>query len=512
MIRKFALEHSEVFENLELNFKNGFYVFSGPSGSGKSVLMESLLSSFGLREPNAANIETDLILNERFLEELGLEGENLNIKIVKKDKIRYFVNFAPIAKKHLTEALGEYVKHIHSRGGDELMGEKILEVLDSMIAKQNPNYTQSLADFGAKFAEYKALKSKINELSAKESEIASLKEMLEFEINKIKDVNPKVGEYEELLEAKKMLSRKEKIQDAITKANIAFESTSDIIAALNQIGANPNPLQEALNDAQALLEEESLKLAQIEELDSEKLLDRISALSDLLHRYGSIESALSNLAEKSAKLQEINEFSTNKEGLLKKLQELDLSLKDDCKNLNIQRQNHLKAFQDELQELCLALKLSKPQVSLLKVEMNQTGDVICGISLNGSEIQTLSAGEFNRLRLAMMCVASRISKKQGVLILDEIDANLSGEESEGVAKVLKELSKSYQIFAISHQPHMPALADYHFLVSKANNQSHVKLLDKEGRIQEMARMISGANITQEALDFARKRLSEYVES
>ena len=88
-----------------------------------------------------------------------------------------------------------------------------------------------------------------------------------------------------------------------------------------------------------------------------------------------------------------------------------------------------------------------------------------------------------------------------------MDANLSGEESQGVAIALKQLAKSYQVFAISHQPHMPSLADAHFLVQKQAQGSTIIPLDKTGRIQEIARMISGDSITKEALEFATKLLS-----
>ena len=83
-------------------------------------------------------------------------------------------------------------------------------------------------------------------------------------------------------------------------------------------------------------------------------------------------------------------------------------------------------------------------------------------------------------------------------------ANLSGEESQGVAEILNQLSTNYQIFAISHQPHMPSLSSSHFLVQKHLEGSQIIPLDKNGRIQEIARMISGNKITKEALDFAAK--------
>jgi DNA repair protein RecN (Recombination protein N) len=93
----------------------------------------------------------------------------------------------------------------------------------------------------------------------------------------------------------------------------------------------------------------------------------------------------------------------------------------------------------------------------------------------------------------------------GILFLDEIDANLSGKESESISKVLK-LSYSYQIFAISHQPQLTANADQHFLIEKNNFISSIKILNKEEKINEIARMISGEKITSEAIEFAKNIL------
>lgn len=517
MIAKLSVEHSPIFGSFELHFKNGFCVFSGPSGSGKSVLMESLLACFGLREPNAQNIETDVLLSntlvEMFSAEFGLDSDLLNIKLVKKDKTRYFVNFTPIAKKHLSDMLGNYIKHIHSRGGDECESANLLALLDTFIISKSPSHAKDLATFTKDFDEYHTLKSKLEALLREESQLASLREIAEFEINKIDSIKPKEGEYEKLLELKKTLSRKEKIKDAIQNASDAFEYTDRILAALKQIDGKEaliETLGAALSDTQAALEEESSKLESLEALDSEELLHRISALSDLIHRYGSIEKALTHRESQAKKLSEILDFSATKKSLTSRIAELESSLKERSSLLNQARQAHRDSLQKELGILCASLKLPALSFELVPKLLERNGDITPIVALGGSEIKTLSAGEFNRLRLAIMCVEARLEKKQGVLILDEIDANLSGEESEGVAHTLKELSRSYQVFAISHQPHMPSLADYHFLVSKDTKEgtSRVRLLDKEGRITELARMISGAQITQEALDFAKKRLAE----
>ena len=158
--------------------------------------------------------------------------------------------------------------------------------------------------------------------------------------------------------------------------------------------------------------------------------------------------------------------------------------------------------------LCQMLLLKEPKVNLVASSLKDTGKEEIDLKLKNTDIESLSAGEYNRLRLAMMCLNAKVTHSEGIIVLDEIDANLSGEESEGVAKILKSLSKNYQIFAVSHQPHMPILADWHYLVCKERDRGKVELLDKENRALEIARMISGSEITKESLDFAYKKLGQ----
>ena len=111
----------------------------------------------------------------------------------------------------------------------------------------------------------------------------------------------------------------------------------------------------------------------------------------------------------------------------------------------------------------------------------------------------------NRLRLAFIGANLEITNQgSGILILDEIDSNLSGKEAMSIATVLEKISKFYQIFAISHQPQLSSKAHSHFLVSKNGEISSVKLLNESEKITELARMISGETISKEALEFAKK--------
>ena len=139
--------------------------------------------------------------------------------------------------------------------------------------------------------------------------------------------------------------------------------------------------------------------------------------------------------------------------------------------------------------------------------MNESGADEISVSLNEAALKNISSGELNRLRLAFIATSAHLlGGGQGVLFLDEIDANLSGKEAMSIGEVLADLAKHYQIFAISHQPQLSSKANHHFLVQKIDGISSVRLLEDKERADELARMISGEHISDEAKSFAKKLL------
>ena len=167
----------------------------------------------------------------------------------------------------------------------------------------------------------------------------------------------------------------------------------------------------------------------------------------------------------------------------------------------------LPILEKKLNQYLKSLYLRGASLSLRVVNYNTYGQDFLDLELNDTALNKISSGEFNRLRLALLVLKSETSQQSGILFLDEIDANLSGEESMSVAKVLKLLSKKYQIFSISHQPQLTSTADQHFLVSRDKNSS-VKEIFNESRMKEVARMISGDIITTQAIEFAKQLLKD----
>lgn len=509
LIKKIIIKDSPAFKEATLEPSPFFNVFSGASGAGKSVLMESILALFGLRECNAQTLEATLELYGIAEEFQGLidEGEVV-LTLTKKDKIRYFLNAQNIPKKKITEIFAPFLQHLGTKSANSLKEENLFFALDSFCAAKDSRHKAILQDYQESFSTYQDAKNNLKKLQEESLKVNELKEFLQFEIQKLEALNPKKGEYEELLLLKKEFSKKEKIAQSLQEIQDFLSQTHKVSNFLNLINHEDDSILNALGDLESLCQQESERLGEIEALNPEEILNRIEALSALKHRYGGIDEAIETLQSKK---QELAKYE-NLDSLLKEaahtLNQAQKSLESNAKSLLESRNSHLQDFIKSLNSTLKSLKMPPANLSLHEIPLESwsaLGSTTLEITLN-TELKNLSAGEFNRFSLALLLTQSTQAKNQSIIILDEIDANLSGEESQGVAEVLHKLSQNYQIFAISHQSHMPSLAHSHFLIQKQPQGSQITLLDKQGRIHEIARMISGNEITQEAIDFATKRL------
>jgi len=261
---------------------------------------------------------------------------------------------------------------------------------------------------------------------------------------------------------------------------------------------------EAINEISNILEKSTDTLGELEDINIEETLTRIEKISGLIKRFGSIQECLVYKEQKIKELEEYNNISFEKEDLEKKyikMQELVINL---AKEISKNRQNSAKILEDKVNYYLKFLYLNSAKISLNSKDLDHLGIDEIVFKLDGVSFQTISSGEYNRLRLALLSAIVEFDiGENGILFLDEIDANLSGKESEAISKVLIKLSSNYQIFAISHQVQLTSNANQHFLVDKKDGVSRVKLLNDNEKVEEIARMISGQQITNEAIEFAK---------
>ena len=506
MIERLYLRELVTFDEVELEFDKGLVVLTGPSGAGKSVLMSAILSSFGYSTQGAAALCEVNLLKPRGLESDAYELENeMTVKTLKKEKLRYFIDGQNISKKALAEMFVPYVKYlsVRDRGGFE--SETLLEMIDTRLKAKDKTFKATLKEYKKRYKNYKLKASELSKIKEDEAKLAELIDYARYEVEKIVGINPQIGEEEELLKVKQQLSRIDKIKAALSSATDIFTLEASVEEVYRLLDKDGSLFSDAMNQLRADFEETENLADELEEVDVEEVLDRLGDLTTLKNRYGSIEEAL---VYKEAKEKELSGYQNieKDKSMLESFLALEFSeLNILASKLSLSRQKEAKGLEKSLAEYLKTLKLPALTFLFSSFSLTGSGTDSLEVMLGASKTATLSGGEFNRVRLALMATTIPTDKsKQGVLILDEIDANVSGDESIAIAEMIQKLSSVYQVFAISHQPHLSAKAGQHIVVSKAGEKSRVEVLNDVTRVSEIARIIAGENPTAEALEFAKK--------
>jgi len=504
VIERFYLKEFLTFKEAELEFKPGLIVFTGPSGSGKSILMRSILASVGLDGVDASVCESSVSwqLNE---EEYGIDNESTNIfRHVKKEKVNYFINNQRTSKSSMESISSSYLRHLSLKDYSDFDPASLLGLLDERIAIVFPEYRNRLQQHKAKFLEYKNLRDELKVIEDQEKKLSELKEFAAYEISKIDAIKPTLGEDEALTVIKKQLSKKEKIEESIHAAQGLFGYESQVNHALSMLEVDSSFFDDAMNELRSIFETSLEKLEELEDVSVEEVLDRIEQLSELKRRYGGIAEALEYRDQKAKELESYEMIEHSKGDLSQKIAKITSELEVIARELTQKRSDEIHTSLEKLNGYLSMLYLRPASLSMETVEHHLHGMDRIVLGLEGTKLEKLSSGEFNRLRLALLALRVESMEEQGgVLMLDEIDANLSGEESMSVAKVLRHLSRCYQIFVISHQPQLTSMGEQHFLIYK-DNESRVRELNASERIEEIARIISGEGISDEAIGFAKE--------
>jgi len=505
MIGRFYLKDYLSFKQIDLEFQKGLIVFTGASGAGKSVLMNSILALFGVTDTKA-------ILSEITLEDLNLTDENYDIDInddivIKQNtsaKTRYLLNNQTISKKNLKQFTTTFSKHLHLKDITDFDNDKIISFLDFLSCKDDNLFKDILDNFDSKYQEYNELQKRLTKIINDEKELEDLVEFTKFEIDKIAKIDPKIDEYDELKSLKSTLSKKDKIEEILQEVQPFLNNTHKISSALQILDIDSEFFDDTINEINNHFEKFYDNLANMEDMDIENVLNRIEDLAFLNKKFGGISEALEYKSLKEKELEGYENISFEKAILEKNVLKISKEIEELANTISSKRKETLIILEIKINEYLNYLYLENLSIDINTKPLDETGIDSIEFRLNDTALSKISSGEFNRLRLALLTARSFYEiDTNGILFLDEIDANLSGKESQSIAKVLEELSKNYQIFTISHQPQLSAIAHQHFLVKKEDNISTVKLLNNDERVDEIARMISGENITQEAIEFAR---------
>jgi len=507
MIEHFHLKSCLTFEEVAIDLKPGLIVFSGPSGSGKSVFMRAVLASFGLDDPIAALSES-VVTWQADETVTGLLNEPSNVlREVKKEKARYFFNNQAVSRAAIAEVSRKHLRHLSLKDYSDFDSDALLEMIDTAAGDADGNHRAQLERYHQDYLRLKHLEHELGRLKTDERNLREQEEFARFEVGKIDGIDPKPEEYETLLEIKKALSKKEKLEEKVAQAQQIFDHEPLVAEVLEALEIDSGFFDDAMNELHAHLDSVQERFEYLEDTDIGSVLDRLEQLSDLKRRYGSIEEAISYRDKKRKELDVFESLEEHVAALQKEVDTLYGSLTRSAAQISLARSGVLYGLNDAINGYLRDLYLDGAEVMLTHGDFGPNGQDGATLHLKGAPLQQISAGEFNRLRLALLAVRSEAMQgQQGVLMLDEIDANLSGEESMSVARVLRMLSRHFQILVISHQPQLTAMGEQHFLVAK-DGESHVReLARQEERVEEIARIVSGETVSEKARHLARELL------
>jgi DNA repair protein RecN (Recombination protein N) len=507
MIEHFHVKSCLTFEEVSIDLNPGLVVFSGPSGSGKSVFMRAVLASFGLDDPIAAQSES-VVTWQADEATTGLINEPSNVmREIKKEKARYFFNNQAVSRAAIAEISTKHLRHLSLKDYSDFESDALLDMIDAAVEKTDETHRQRLTQFHEWYLRLKHLDHELNRTKEDELKLREQEEFARYEVQKIDNIDPKPQEYETLLEVKKNLSKKEKLEEKIAQAQQIFEHEHLVGEVLQALETDGGFFDDAMNELRTLFDTVQERFNDLEGTDIESVLDRLEMLSDLKRRYGSVEEALAYRDKKRKELERYESLEEHVEALQKELDRLYAVLTQNAAQISLARSAILYNLNDAVNGYLRQLYLDGAEVTLAHGDFGPKGQDTASLMLKGASLQQISAGEFNRLRLALLAVKSEgMQGEQGVLMLDEIDANLSGEESMSVARVLRTLSRHFQILVISHQPQLTAMGQQHFLVTKEGESSVTELKDDEARIEEIARIVSGETVSEKARHLAQELL------
>lgn len=548
MLINLHVKNLALIEETEIDFTNHLNILTGETGAGKSILIGSIQSALGSKIPkdmirngcDSALIElvfhSDNEIIRQKMEEYDIpfeDGEIIISRRITNNRVINKINDCSVTAARLKE-LSPFLLDLSGQHENQrlLKPQNHLQILDHYNKTEIMPVKNEVA---AIHREYQSLERQLREENLGEEARIREIEFLKYEIQEIESAALKEGEDEELEELFQKISHSRDILAAcgavydLTSGNAAsaesllgkaIRSLSDVI----KYDEGVSNLMEELSTVDGLLNDFNRDLSEYMssmEFD-EETFNRTEERLDLIHRlkakYGESIPAIQQYKTKSQqRLEELIHFDERMESLKKQKQILDEKQESICSQLTQLRKKAAVPLADAIKKALIDLNFQDVRFEIAFSEAPSCRadgkDNICFmISTNpGMDVrplqETASGGELSRIMLAIKSVLADEEQVE-TLIFDEIDAGISGRTAQKVSERLSQIARKRQVIAITHLPQIAAMADSHYLIEKTSDQnstiSRIYLLSEEESVQELARMLGGAEITNTVLENARE--------
>ncbi|CAH0335610.1 DNA repair protein RecN [Flavobacterium sp. CECT 9288] len=550
MITSLSIKNYALIEKLTIDFSSGFSIITGETGAGKSIILGALGLVLGKRADltSLKNKEEKCVIEAHFdiskyslnsfFESNDLDFENDTIirrEILPSGKSRAFINDSPVNLQELQD-LSVFLLDIHSQQQtQELSDENVqFDIIDAIAGNK-----EIITKYQLLLKGYKSDTSKLNALLKKQSEAKKEQEYNTFLLNELVEAKLKSGEQEILESDFEKLNNVEIIKESMSKSlAIANEEQIGVLYNLNEIKNSVQKIASFSTEYQSLLDRITSITIEFDDITEEmvRLSDRLindpeqlNLISQKLqlifslqkkHQVATVEELLVIQSQLENAVMELGNMEDEIENLTVSIEQKKNDLNKLALNISNNRSVAIPVLSEQLIQILSTLGMPNVRFNIVlsaseSFFANGKDELQFLFSANkGTDFGILkkvaSGGEMSRIMLAVKAILAQYSKLP-TLIFDEIDTGVSGEIAIRMGEIMKQMSQSMQIFAITHLPQIAAKGEAHFKVFKStiddDTQSELKLLTTDERIVEIAQMLSGTAVTDSALNHAKALLN-----
>ncbi|PWE00801.1 DNA repair protein RecN [Marinilabilia rubra] len=546
MLKSLSIKNYALIDKTEIEFGSGFTVITGETGAGKSIMLGALGLVLGQRSDASVigDKEKKCVIEGVFdvsryglkvhfeEEDVDYEDETvLRREILPSGKSRAFVNDTPVNLNFLKLLSGKLID-VHSQHQNLLLGDNRfqLNVVDTVAGN-----SEKLETYQETYRQYRSLLSEKKRLEDMNARQRDDQDYWDFQFKQLEEANLQSGEQDELEQELEQLTHVEDIKSVLSQAShILYEREQPMIQELFHLKDELRKIAAYLSDGEELasrLESAYIELKDIAEEISERgtdveydparqqvVQDRLDMIYSLQqkHHVDSVEALLGLKEDLSAKLRQLASFDEDLSAIQKKIEEAETALDKHAVALTKSREKVFSNIENTVQGQLRELGMPHARFSVNNTPVKEYGqnggdEIAFLFSANKSAGLTdipkvASGGEISRV---MLCIKSLLSSAKGLptIIFDEIDTGVSGEIADRMGRIMQGMGQNIQVVSITHLPQIAGKGQRHFKVFKTETDhqtiSSVKLLGTDERLAEIAGMLSGARVTDAALENAR---------
>ena len=554
MLQTLSIKQFAIIDELDINFSDGLTVMSGETGSGKSIIIDAIGQLIGMRASSdyvrhgekKAIIEGIFDIDEskdaiNILESLAIDVDE-DFLLVKREifssgKSICRINNQTVTLQDLRKVMQELLDIHGQHETQSLLKQKYhLQLLDDYADNQ---YSDLLNQYQLSYNQYKNKRKELEELESADQALLQRLDLMKFQLEELTEASLKEGEVDQLESDIKRIQNSEKLNLALNNAHQVLTDESAIPDRLYELSNYLQTINDIVPEKFVRLKEDIDQFYYILEDAKHEIYDEMANTEfdeQVLNEYESRMNLLNNLKRKYGKditeliayqsklaneIDKIENYEQSTSQLREEIKTLYNEVIDIGKKLSQERRRVARELRDHIVSEIQNLQMKDANLEISFKPLDEP--TIEGIEFveflispnRGEPLKSLnkiaSGGELSRIMLALKSIFLK-SRGQTAILFDEVDSGVSGQAAQKMAEKMRDIAQYIQVICISHLPQVASMSDHHLLISKASNAdrttTQVKELKDENKIDEIARMISGASVTELTRENAKEMIKQ----